>query len=228
MKTSMFSIALQAYWLLTNYFGGEKDMMEKPVAKWSTFDVIGWLDELGPWATNSVAPIFQEQDIGMLFCYYLFLKLPSQFAAWFFWNFQINHIINMKSLIILIHWWSPFYLLTYLYGENEILCGPSPPFWSIFSRKNSLQNAVPKIHIWTSAKISKNSCVWWSDNQNKSTPNNIALLSHAALLLGNPFWLSKFELEWQFQENSFTMKHFYKIILVQYNETWWKWCRMIN
>ncbi len=30
-------------------------------------------------------------------------------------------------------------------------------------------------------------------------PNNIALLSHAALLLGNPFWLSNFELEWQFQ-----------------------------
>ncbi len=26
----------------------------------------------------------------------------------------------------------------------------------------------------------------------------------------------------QFQENSFVMKHFYKIILVQYNETLWK------
>ncbi len=32
----------------------------------------------------------------------------------------------------------------------------------------------------------------------------------------------------QFQENSFVMGHFYNIILVQYNETWWKWCRTTN
>ncbi len=32
----------------------------------------------------------------------------------------------------------------------------------------------------------------------------------------------------QLLKNSFVMRHFYKIILVQYNETWWKWCKTTN
>ncbi len=34
----------------------------------------------------------------------------------------------MKVLIILNHSWSPFFLLIYLYGENELLRGPVCPF----------------------------------------------------------------------------------------------------
>ncbi len=30
------------------------------------------------------------------------------------------------------------------------------------------------VHRRTSAKISKNTCVWWADNQHKSVPNHIA------------------------------------------------------
>ncbi len=58
----------QVYWVLGSFFGGEIDMSQKPVAKWTQSEVLGWLDELGPWATNSVAPIFQENDIGW-FCF---------------------------------------------------------------------------------------------------------------------------------------------------------------
>ncbi len=42
---------------------------------------------------------------------------------------------NMKALIILSHSWSPFLLLTYLYGENELLWGPVPPFGAILQEK---------------------------------------------------------------------------------------------
>ncbi len=34
----------------------------------------------------------------------------------------------MKALMTLSHSWSPFLLLTYLYGENELLWGPVHPF----------------------------------------------------------------------------------------------------
>ncbi len=35
---------------------------------------------------------------------------------------------NLKALIILNHSWSPIFLLTYLYGENELLCRSVHPF----------------------------------------------------------------------------------------------------
>ncbi len=99
------------------------------------------------------------------------------FAAWFFRNFQINHII--WRLIILSHSWSPFFLLTYLYRENELLWGLVHPFG-----KKLLPDRIG-VRTGTSATISRSTYVWWDDNQNKSAPNNIALSSHAALLLGN-------------------------------------------
>ncbi len=120
-----------------------------------------------------------------------------------------NKSHNMKALIILSHSWSPFFLLTYLYGENELLVSSVHPF-GVFSWEKPPKDRRFNIgvYIGISAKISKNTCVWWADNQNKSAPSNIAMLSHTALLLGNSFWLSKFKLEWQFQENLFAMRHF--------------------
>ncbi len=41
----------------------------------------------------------------------------------------------MKALIILCHSWSPFFLLTYLYGENELLWGPVFPFGEFCEKK---------------------------------------------------------------------------------------------
>ncbi len=47
-----------------------------------------------------------------------------------------NNPHNMKALIILSHSWSPFLLLTYLYGENALMfVGHCACFWSIFARK---------------------------------------------------------------------------------------------
>ncbi len=42
----------------------------------------------------------------------------------------------MKALIILSHLRSPFFLATYLYGENELLWGPLLPF-GVFSWENT-------------------------------------------------------------------------------------------
>ncbi len=44
------------------------------------------------------------------------LKLPSLFAAWLLWTFHTKSH-NMKALVILIHSWSPFLLLTCLCGS---------------------------------------------------------------------------------------------------------------
>ncbi len=44
----------------------------------------------------------------------------------------------------------------------------------------------------------------------------------------HPFGVFSWENTPQLQENSFVMRHFYNIILVRYNETWWKWYKMTN
>ncbi len=67
---------------------------------------------------------------------------------------------NMKELTIQSHSWSPFFLLTYLYGENERLWGPLHPFVIYFEKKHPLDHRSNiQVHIGTSAKISKNTCV---------------------------------------------------------------------
>ncbi len=57
-----------------------------------------------------------------------------------FWN--KSH--NMKAFIIISHSWSPFFLLTYLFGENELLWGPVCPFgvfsWEVICNETLLQN----------------------------------------------------------------------------------------
>ncbi len=72
-------------------------------------------------------------------CLYIWLstlKLPSV-CCMIFLKFS-NKSHNMKALIIILsHSWSPFFLLTYLYAENELLLGPCVSFWGIFIRKNS-------------------------------------------------------------------------------------------
>ncbi len=47
-----------------------------------------------------------------------------------------NKSHNMKALIILSHSSSLFFLLTYLYGENEFLCGPMHPV-GVFSQEKT-------------------------------------------------------------------------------------------
>ncbi len=51
-------------------------------------------------------------------------------------NFS-NESHNMKAMIILSHSWSPFLLLTYLYGENKLLWGTVCPFGIFSQDKNS-------------------------------------------------------------------------------------------
>ncbi len=70
-----------------------------------------------------------------------YLKLPSLFAAWFFWTFH-NKSHNNKALVILSHSRSPFLPLTCMNEKRRTFVGPCVPFWSIFSRKNSPQIAV--------------------------------------------------------------------------------------
>ncbi len=55
----------------------------------------------------------------------------------------------MKTVIILSHSGSPFFLLTYLYGENELLWGTVRPF-GLFFVKNLPQfqeNSFVKRHL---------------------------------------------------------------------------------
>ncbi len=48
------------------------------------------------------------------------LKLPSLFTGSLFETFH-NKSHNLKALVILSHSWSPFLLLIFLYGNNELL-----------------------------------------------------------------------------------------------------------
>ncbi len=63
--------------------------------------------------------------------------LPYRVKAWRFCTFQTKSH-NMKALVILRHSWSPFLLLTCLYGKWTFvdLCAA---FWSIFLQKYSSQ-----------------------------------------------------------------------------------------
>ncbi len=57
-------------------------------------------------------------------CCMIFQKKKKNHITWKHWSF-------------LSHAWSPFFLLTYLYGEKWIFVRPCTLFWSISVRKNS-------------------------------------------------------------------------------------------
>ncbi len=100
----------------------------------------------------------------------LVLELPSLFVAWLFWTFH-NKSHNMKALVILSHSWSPFLLLTCLYGKITFV-GLCADFWSIFMRKTSSQiTHANHMTITTSGQIYS-----WTDNHKTKENVNIKLL----------------------------------------------------
>ncbi len=73
----------------------------------------------------------------LLILYFLYLKLPSLFAAWPFWTFH-NKSHYMKALVILSHSWPPFLPLTFLM-EQMNFCGSLCCLLEYFREKNSLK-----------------------------------------------------------------------------------------
>ncbi len=65
-----------------------------------------------------------------------------------------NKSHNMKAMIILSHSWPPFLLLSYSYGENELLWDPVHTFLSIFTRKNSPNFKRTHLYWHTFTKLS--------------------------------------------------------------------------
>ncbi len=72
------------------------------------------------------------------------LKLPSLFTAWRFWTFHTKSH-NMKALVILSHWWSPFLPLTCLYGKMNF-CGSLCGLLDYFLEKKLLPDYPCKSH----------------------------------------------------------------------------------
>ncbi len=60
----------------------------------------------------------------------LVLKLPSLFAAWYFWTY-LTKSQNMKHLVILSHSWSPFSHLP-VCMKKWTFVGTCKLFWGIF------------------------------------------------------------------------------------------------
>ncbi len=137
----------------------------------------------------------------------------------------------MKVLIILSYSWSPFIALTYLYGENELFARHSMPFWSIFSRKKN--NPKSPFQHWCSDRdkcpnILEYQCVniWQSK---KSAPNTCTVESCS--LIAEPLLIITLWTGMTVSRKLIcneTLLHNYSCPLGQYNETWWKWCRMTN
>ncbi len=74
----------------------------------------------------------------------ILLKRPSLFAVWLFWTFHTKSY-NKKALVILNHSWSPFLLLTCLYGKNELLWFSVQPS-GVFSWEKLLPDYPWKSH----------------------------------------------------------------------------------
>ncbi len=72
-----------------------------------------------------------------LFSSNLEIKASFSVCCMTFLKFYWNKPHNIKVLIILSHSWSPFFLLTYLYEENELLWGSVCPF-GVFSQHKKL------------------------------------------------------------------------------------------
>ncbi len=65
----------------------------------------------------------------IIFCFVNYPLLKDSFSACCMNVLKFsNKSHNMKALVILSHSSSPFFLLTYLYGENELLWGPMHPY----------------------------------------------------------------------------------------------------
>ncbi len=75
-----------------------------------------------------------------------YLKLPSLFTAWLSWTFH-NKSHNMKTLVILSHSWSPFLLLTCLYGIITLM-DVCAAFLSIFVRKTHDRLSMQITWLW--------------------------------------------------------------------------------
>ncbi len=121
------------------------------------------------------------------------LKLPSLFAARFFWTFH-NKLHNMKALVILSHHDHHFsHLLVFMIKEN--FCGS---LWALleYFRKKKLPTAHCfniGAHIGICAQITRNT-----------------LLYLPSLKRDSPILLLMFiSLDWQFQEHSIAMRNFY-------------------
>ncbi len=85
------------------------------------------------------------------FHFNILLKCPSLFAALSFWTFQ-NKSHNIKALVILSQSWSPFFPLTYLYGEKELLWGPLCSF------------GVCSPHLQKNSFVIQYNVTWWTTN----------------------------------------------------------------
>ncbi len=121
------------------------------------------------------------------------LKLPSLFAARFFWTFH-NKLHDMKALVILSHHDNHFsYLLVFMKKEN--FCGS---LWALleYFRKKKLPTAHCfniGAHIGICAKISWNTLLYLP-----------SLKSDSSILL-----LMLISLDWQFQGHSIALRNFY-------------------
>ncbi len=96
-------------------------------------DILVW------WLTRFelLTPI-EHQHVSFWLCSFKHLKLPSLFAARFFWTFQ-NKLRNMKALVILSHHDHHFSHLLVFMKKKELLWAPVSSF---FVRKNSPQLTV--------------------------------------------------------------------------------------
>ncbi len=95
-----------------------KLFMMKVVISLAYWAIVGinshMLVELAPTDRKLFTHVFHSKL--HIYCF----KLPSQLTAWLFYSFHTKSD-NMKALVILSHSWSPFLLLTCLYGKNELL-----------------------------------------------------------------------------------------------------------
>ncbi len=124
------------------------------------------------------------------------LKLPSLFAARFFWTFH-NKLHNMKTLVILSHHGHHFSHLLVFMKKKELLWVPVSSS-GVFSREKLLTAQCFNIgaHIGICAQISMNLYL-------------PCLKSDSPILL-----IMLISLGWQFQDHSIVMRNFYQIIYV--------------
>ncbi len=122
------------------------------------------------------------------------LKLPSLFAARFFWNIH-NKLHNMKALVILSHYDHHFSHLLVFLKKKQNSCGS---LWALleYFREKKIHSAHCfniGAHIGICAQISRNTLLYLPSFKRDSPILLIMLIS----------------LDWQFQEHSIVMRNFY-------------------
>ncbi len=169
------------------------------------------------------------------------LKLPSLFITWFLKTVH-NKSHNMKALVTLNHSWSPFLPLICSYGKNMNFCGFLCGLLEYFHDKKTPPRSPCKSHnhdhqwadlvmAWLSLdkRIQEHKVVklmWEFDCY--YFVQDMPVSSHDSGY--KQTWSKKiyYTIPSCSYKDSIVMRNFYKLILIWYNKSWWKWCTMTN